>query len=275
MKNIALFILCAFLACGCAGNGFSRFYSGQTLEQIQAYPRYIAENDVTVKRVQLESAINNSDAIINKMFENGYANIGYAAWEGPANEGDAEAISQAKKVGASYVLWGASYNRTDSGVMPVTTYNPGDTTTTYHAGTVYSPSGSGQYYGTSTTYNPGTVSTNYVPYSVNKYDYLGIFFIKIKPGKLGVKLDSPGDEYKKKFDTNSGAKISAVMLNGNGAKANLMRGDIIMSVNGTPFDPTRDMDWRVGEDNVLQIYRDGKIITKNIFLDDGNSVKNN
>lgn len=275
MKNIALLILCAFLACGCAGNGFSKFYSGQTREQVLAYPRYIAEDDIKLSRISVESVVADPDATINKMFENGYAQIGYAEWEGPVDEGDAEAKAQAKKVGASYVLWGANYLRTDSGVMPVTRYNPGDTTTTYHAGTVLSPAGSGQYYGTSTTYNPGTVSTDYVPYSVNKYNYLGIFFIKIKPGKLGVKLDDPGDEYKKKFDSNSGAKVSAVMHNGRGAKANIMRGDIIMSVNGTPYDPAHDTSWRVGEDNVLQIYRDGKIITKNIFLDDGNSVKSN
>lgn len=267
MKKFVLLALCFIGIGGCVGNGFSQYYGGQALEQVQAIPGYVAENGITVRRTSFESLANEPNAVMNKMFEKGYVPVGFASWEGPSGVDDDAAKAQAQKIGASYVVWGTSYSRTDSGVRPVTTYNPGSKSTTYHSGAVVAGNNSAQYYGQSTTYNSGTYSTNYVPYSVNKFKYLGVFFVKIMPGRLGAKLDDPGEEYKKKFDTSSGAKVVSVMSNGRGARANIMPGDIIMSVNGVPFERPQGSNWQSGKENILQIWRDGNTLTKSIFLE--------
>lgn len=262
MKNLALLICCVSFLAGCAGNGFSRFYTGQSLAELQAEPAYVPEATVQVKKLPDAPP----DVIFNKMFSLGYFPVGSSEWEGPADEGDSEAVTQAKKVGASLVVWGVNYSHTASGTMPVTTYNPGGVATTYHSGTVFSGGGSGQYSGTSTTYNPGTFSTNYVPYSVDLYNYVAVFFARFRPGVLGVKLDPPTIEYKKQFDTGTGALVLAVVDGWRASKANILPGDIIMSVNGINFTESFD-DWKYGEENTVQVYRDGKTLTKKIFLE--------
>lgn len=263
MKNLALLIFCFSLLSGCATSGFSQFYDGRSIENLQAEPRYIPEETVQVKRLPDEPL----DTIFAKMYALRYFPVGSSEWEGPAGANDSEAIAQAKKIGASLVMWGSNYSHTASGVMPVTTYNPGGVSTTYHSGTVFSGGGSGQYSGTSTTYNPGTSSTNYVPYSVDRYNYVAIFFARFKPDLLGIKFDfTPPIEYKKQFDTNTGALVLGVVDGWRASKANILPGDIIMSVNGVNFTESFE-GWKYGEENTVQVYRDGKTLTKKIFLE--------
>lgn len=263
MKNLALLIFCFSLLSGCATSGFSQYYDGQTIEHLQADPAYTPETTVQVRRLPDEPI----GAIFAKMCASQYLPVGSSEWEGPAGASDSEAVAQAKKVGASLVMWRANYSHTASGAMPVTTYNPGGVATTYHSGTVLSGGGSGQYSGTSTTYNPGTFSTNYVPYSVDRYNYVAIFFARFKPGLLGATLDFdlPVD-YKKQFDTTAGALVLGVVDGWRASKANILPGDIIMSVNGVNFTDSFD-DWKYGEENTVQVYRDGKTLTKKIFLE--------
>ena len=263
MKNLALLAFCVFILSGCAASGFSQFYDGRTIEYLQADPAYIPETTVQVRRLPDEPL----DTIFSKMYATQYLPVGSSEWEGAAGANDSAAIAQAKKIGASLVMWGANYSHTASGVAPVTTYSPGGVATTYHSGTVFAGGGSGQYSGTSTTYNPGTFSTNYVPYSVDRYNYVAIFFAKFKPGLLGAKLDfTPPIEYKKQFDTSTGALVLGVVDGWRASKANILPGDTIMSVNGINFTESFD-DWKYGEENTVQVYRDGKTLTKKIFLE--------
>lgn len=262
-RTLAVLILTMMLG-GCAGNGFTAFYSGMTLEQVHADPWFVPDSLPLVARLPDKPA----DDVMNEMFAKGYTPIGTSKWEGPDSEGNEEAADQARKIGAAYVLWRSDYSHTRQGAMPITTYNPGGTSTTYHSGNVYSGGANGNYSGTSTTYHPGTTTTNYVPYSVDRYKYTAIFFAKFKPGILGVKLDDPGTDYKRKFDTQSGAIIKAVMNNGRAFQANIFPGDIIMSANGMPYklEPAFAA-WKFGVENVVRIYRDGQIIEKKIFIE--------
>lgn len=270
MKRTFLLCLCTFLLMGCAGNNFSKFYTGMTKEQVLAGPQYVPEPHVKVSRLP------NKDAreIVAEMFAEGYHPVGASEWEGPSNNGDSHAIAQAKKIGASCVLWTANYSRTTSGVTPITTYNPGTTSTTHHSGNVSSRRNFVNYRGTTTTHNSGTYETNYVPYSVEKYHYLAVYFAKIKPGKLGVKVADPGDEYKKKFDTNSGALVEGIVKGGGAFNAGILIGDIIMSINDVPyFHNKTDIEWNYDKPNLIKIFRDGEIIEKKFIVNTVSSSK--
>jgi len=249
---------------GCAGNSFTKYYTGKTLDQVQALG-VITCQEPEIRGMPSE----NPEAVVNQMFYEGFAIIGTSAWEGPGNQGNNEAVAQAKKVGACLVFWKANYSHTDQGVMPIMTYTPGGTSTTIHSGTVYSGGSTGMYSGTSTTYNPGTTSTEYVPYSVNRYNYQAVYFARVAndPQSLMIMTQAPPDSYMRETDSRAGVLVAAVMKDGNAYKANIFPGDIIMTINGQQAN--HDVSTRTlmkPGDNELKIYRDGKIVTKTVNI---------
>lgn len=269
MKNFIKLIIsltfCTIFLSGCIhSNGFTKFYDGMTANDLYGDPNYIH-----IETPQVAILPNKPlEQVVKDMFIEGYGLIGQSIWEGPGDNDDKDALKQARDVGAALVLWRADYSHTDQGAVPITTYNPGSTSTTYHSGTIFAGGTMGSFGGTSTTYNPGSTSTSYVPFSVNRYDYTALFFIKFKSGILGLWLDEPGSAYQRKFDTNSGGLVVAVRKDGRAYKANIFQGDIIMSVNGIPYKYDQEFkDWKYNQENSIKIYRDGKIIEKKIFVE--------
>ncbi|MCL1981359.1 MAG: PDZ domain-containing protein [Proteobacteria bacterium] len=267
MKKLHIIISAAALMMltGCAGNAFTNFYTGKTLEQVQA-----AGGIQTCQSPEIRSMPPGEPKDVgNRMYTEGFRPIGTSAWEGPGNQGNDEALAQGKNVGACLVLWKADYSHTRQESIPITTYTPGGTSTTIHTGNVYSGSSTGSYSGISTTYNPGTASTQYIPYSVNRYNYLAVYFARLvnDPQKLMIKIESPPDSYMRETDSRSGGLVTAVMKDGNAYKANIFPGDIIMTINGQPTDPDVSTQTLMKPGaNELKIYRDGKVITKNINI---------
>lgn len=257
MNRVVFLLALAVMLGGCARNGFTTFYTGQAFKQVQASGVMETCQSPEVRALPLRSP----QDIGNMMYSNGFVPIGTSAWEGPASEGDAEALIQGKKVGACLVLWKADYSHTRQGSMPMSVYTPGGTSTTMHSGTVYSGGASGMYSGTSTTYNQGTVSTQYIPYSVNRYDYLAVYFVRIvnDPQALMIKVSSLTDAYMRATDSRNGGLVTAVMKDGNAYKANIFPGDVIMSINDEAYTP---LAFLTPGSNELKIWRDGKIITK-------------
>jgi len=96
--------------------------------------------------------------------------LGQSSFVSATGEGDSQAISAARTVGADYVVWNSEYQGTtsSSGVIPITT--PTTTTTHYSgysSGNVYGQGGylgsySANSYGTATSYGS---TTNYIPYN--------------------------------------------------------------------------------------------------------------
>jgi hypothetical protein len=253
------------LLSGCAGNGFSSFYIGQTREQVQASPFIETCSAPEIRTLPT----GDPKAIANSMYAEGFAPIGTSAWDGPGDQGHKEAFAQGQNVGACVVMWKADYTHTRQESMPISTYTPGGVSTTTHTGTVYSGGASGTYSGTSTTYNPGTMSTQYVPYSVNRYDYLAVYFARIVNNlqALMIKVVEPPESYMRATDSRSGVLVTATLRGGNAFRANIFPGDIIMTINGKDCAPdTPEQSLLKPGDNELKIYRDGKIITKTVNI---------
>src|ERR1019366_2280753 len=102
--------------------------------------------------------------------EDGYVYIGASSFYGPANRSNqAQAVEQAKKVGAAIVLFKSDYMDTQSGVIPYTVANPAVVSTINTSGTVNSNGsngyGTGNYSSTGTITTPGGYSTYAIPYS--------------------------------------------------------------------------------------------------------------
>ena len=255
MKKALLLFLGAVLLCGCVKSGVQEFYTpvplpsshvGNTVPcnspQVFGFPNGVASSDIGLF-----------------MFEDGYIEIGNASWNGAEENVEAEAIKKGAEVGACIVLINTEYTGAHQSVIPVTNYNPGTTST------VYATNG-----GTATIYNPGTTSTNYIPHSVSRFNYEAVFFAKLKeqPHLLGVTTRLPPESYMQLTDSRTGILVVAVRKNSVAYKANIFKGDIISKVNGTPctFTYGKIEQLKNNSENELEIYRNGKYITKKVTL---------
>ncbi|MBQ4076834.1 MAG: hypothetical protein IJD65_04055 [Mailhella sp.] len=248
MKKILLFLIPVLLS-GCLSNGFSKFYHGKTLEETQACT-WLEPIQIPEVRHMPNLPL---DDILNQMYTEGFAITGYAAWEGPNDEGDQEALEQAAKVGAALVLWRADYTHTKHGSTTHTTYHPGKTI----------------YTGSSFVHIAGTTSTHTTPYSVDRYSYDAIFFGKLTntPDYFRARIVEPPISFFRAMDKRIGGLVTAVMKDSIVYQANIFPGDIILKINDTTF--THEIPaislMHAGE-NTLTIWRDGKEIIKTIFL---------
>lgn len=247
MKKILIALLPLFLT-GCLSSGFTKFYHGKTLEEAQACS-YLEPNQQAVVRSMPDRPL---DEVLDLMYTEGFVITGYASWEGPYDDGDKEALAQAKKVGAALVLWRADYSHTKHGSSTYTTYTPGKTI----------------YTGNSTVYIPGTSSTHTTPYSVDRYSYDAIFFGKLTNDRntFRARIAEPPISFFRIMDNRIGGLVTAVMKDSTVYDANIFPGDIILKINDTPF--THEIpaiSLMQAGNNVLTIWRDGKEITKTIF----------
>ena len=248
MKKI-LFFLIPILLSGCLSSGFSKFYHGKTLEETQACT-WLEPIQIPEVRHMPDLPL---DDILNQMYTEGFAITGYAAWEGPNDEGDQEALEQAAKVGAALVLWRADYSHTKHGSTAHTTYHPGRTI----------------YNGLSTVYIPGTSSTYTTPYSVDRYSYDAIFFGKLTntSDTFRARIVEPPMSFFRTMDKRIGGLVAAVMKDSVVYHANIFPGDIILKINGTIFThETPAISLMHGGDNIVTIWRDGKELTKTLFF---------
>jgi serine protease Do len=196
-KFITLIIAFALLS-GCANN-YEKFYVENTspIDQRLIIP--------TVGEPEIFSGSNNKDHDYIRMAEDGYFLKGHSGFHATGGATRANLIAQAKKVGASKVIYYSKYMSTESGTTSLTLPN---TQTTYHSGGVstYGAGGSGygSYSGTSTTY--GTQTTQ-IPYTRHRYEYLATYWVKIKMPVLGVQARNPNPDERADAGTNKGATL--------------------------------------------------------------------
>lgn len=268
-KLLHLFTLCLLVLTfsGCAKNGFTEFYHPiYTQEEIQESSSYVETcTEATVRSIPTGESMKTTQF---NMFEKGYVIIGYSLFSSTNTHGEKEARVQGKKVGACIILIGKEYKNTENTTIAMPSYTPGSTSTTTHYGTVNSGGSYGNYQGSSTTQTYGTSSTQYVPVSMNRFSYIGSFFIKIKnnPQSLRILTNEAPASYMQLTDSRNGILIDAVMINGAAYKANIFAGDIIVSINGKECDNNSDLTklLKNGSNNEIIIYRNGETITKNI-----------
>ena len=152
--------------------------------------------------------------------------------------------------------------------MPITTPT---TSTTYNSRTVsaYGSGGyaNGMYSGTSTTYD---TQTTYIPYSVDRYEQAALFFKPLARIGLGVKLGLLSDADKQRLQSNKGMLVEAVRKGSPAFAADILPGDIVISIGGKP---TYDLDSTKaaviaarGHEADYVLFRQSKLLTKKITV---------
>ncbi len=237
--------------CGCA-SGYSQFY--------QAYPnaQQIAERRVAPAPPKPASERAGGD--INEVFatylRRGYGAIGFSSFNSGMDESDASAMAQGAKVGADLVvIIDPNHTETRTASVPITT----PTTSTSHttgSATAYGAGGSATAYGNSTTTTYGS-QTNYVPITVNRYDYGAIYFVKTRPS-FGAYFRDLNDDERRQLQTNKGTVISLIVDGSPAYDSDVLVGDVIVAVNGKAVN---------GIDGLMGLIKEnrGKVVTVSIL----------
>jgi len=258
---LSMFLLLALSACV---NNFDKYYIAQgTLPT----PYNSLPPSSEIKLISVSQ--NEWQETYYKILENGYLQIGASSFNGELGN-EAQLQTVAKKVGAELVIYSQTMTDKESKTFALSTP---DTQTTYHSGSFndYSSSYSPTYYsGTSTTY---TKKTTYIPYTVTNYDQGAMFFVKKRPGGLGVYVRDLTKEQRKKINSNMGAFVTIVMKDSSAFRANIMQDDILLGIRNVPIKDAQHFieitKKEIGKKKVpITFWRDGEVYTLYVDIDD-------
>jgi hypothetical protein len=277
VKNTLLIVFAALFG-GCLTqrpipNGFAMFYQDNIqsmrpeIRQRLLPPSGQPQIDVVpLPKVQDEAM---------RFIEQGFIEIGIASFSGPAGT-RAQAIEQAEKVGAEFVIVGSEYSRTAQGVLPSLSVQPGQTYTTQEHGTVTAntfPGGNfgyGSYSGTATTTTLPTFQTQYTPYQIPIYSQIALFWGRSKPGIFGAQFAPIPGDVRAKLERNTGAFVAAIVEGSPAFKANVIRGDIIIQFGNIPVATVQDLldalPSYAGQKVAVTIVRDTKTLILEVQL---------
>lgn len=261
-----LFLLVAsvFIMGGCA-SPYAKFYK----DNIGGID--VTKNPNVIQSKEPPQLINGSGLLEDeyRMVEGGYLGIGYSSFNA-SNVSDAQAIQQAKKVHAHTVIIYKTYTNTRSGSVPFT--SPDYTTTTNsYSGNVYGYGGSASYSGRGTSTTRGT-KTTYIPYSVNRFDYMATYWVKTDINKysLGVRVGDLTEEQKQSFGSNKGVSVQVVIKGTPAYHEDIMRGDVLKRINEEEIYDVKDFSKKIelhkGQKVKLTIIRNGEEIIKPVEL---------
>lgn len=262
MKKLYIFILVATAISSCASNPYKEFYFDQA-------GGVDLKNDIRVAKVSTSPELiygTNVEKDSLAMAEKGYMRVGYSSFNA-ANIDQRLALEQAKAIGAHVVVIYSQYTKTESGVMPITTPTTQTSHTSVNA-TAFGNNGrwaTANANGTTTTY--GT-QTQYVPYSVDRYDHFAEYWVKSKPPVFGVYVKDLSADKRRDLASNKGVEITAVIMGSPAFKADILIGDVIRKIGPHEIYSQKEfnevMPQMQGKKASIVLIRNGKTITKEI-----------
>lgn len=254
MKLMGWAVVCALAmaASGCTGNAYTQFYEPTNYGGSVAHPlRYSGQ-------VQVQQSSGDLAKDEAAMYEDNYGLIGTAEFSGPMQDTD-DAVRQAGQIGASHVIIASEYEETRTGTYTMTS----PTTSTTNFGGM---AGSTPYSGTATTYGTQTTA---IPYSVNRYGQRAYFFAPLSREGLGGMAFEVPSELKQQTGTNSGVWIGAIRKGSPAYDADIVPGDIILTVAEKPITQAGFQDTIrsvIGKPAEFVIWRRGERLTKTITI---------
>jgi len=260
LLHLTLIFSASIFIIGCQSNPYKDFYkpNNQTaLIPKVSLPKDKAPEWVSVKDLSLDT--------VKPYLRDGYMIVGQSGFE--ASEVDHnQALLHAKDVGASLVLLGKQYLRTNRSSVPL--FMPNNSTS-FHSGSVYGTGGSANYMGTTNTFGS---SMMVMPTSHNRYDYGALYLAKIdRPPAFGAHFQDLSDAQRKAVESNKGVSLTIVNNKGGAFDADLLEGDILLTANGEVIE---NVKWFVtflgkqkkGDQIELSILRDGSSLKKTVVM---------
>ncbi len=106
--------------------------------------------------------------------------------------------------------------------------------------------------------------------TVRRADYYAGYWVKAKPPIIGVNVIPLSAEQHRAIGTNSGVLVRVVVIDSPAFKADIFKGDYLMTIGGDPVTSVEDFKSaaraHAGALVDVQILRDGQRITKQVKL---------
>jgi C-terminal processing protease CtpA/Prc len=204
-----------------------------------------------------------------KMFERGYIMIGFSKFDGPDEDVNL-AIKQAKAAGADIVLVQKKFSKTLTETVTFTEFPPDETTTIRENADVVGEKGVRRIERRTEVRTSRGPETVYVPKQVNYFEHSATFWRKMERPVFGAFVQELSDEQKQKLETNHGLVIRAIMADSPAHQADVLKGDIILKVDGVQVPSVRkfyeDLESKAGKQVELLILRGEKASTRKVTL---------
>jgi membrane-associated protease RseP (regulator of RpoE activity) len=253
----------AALLGGCMANGYAKFYTPNAS---------ITADDIAARRLAPApddpELVHGDDPKVDvpAAQADGYLIVGASSFHGP-QASDANAVAQAKVVGADRVLVFGKYMGTSQSVVPITTPTTQTSFTTGSAN-VFGSGGMATAFGSATTTSYGT-QTNYIPVSIDRYDYLAVYLVKVRY-LLGANFRNLTNEEAQAAGTVNGVTIVNVVHGSPAADVGLLPGDSIIIADGKAVIDGKQLNeflmGRQGRSISFTIIRSGKKLSKTVNL---------
>lgn len=264
-----LAVVCGFIVGGCA-TGYSDAYqpAGNLTQGGLPLDRAGSPSAPEVHRTAKPGSEQASQALVDSYARRGYALIGTAFFNSGNDEDEANAVKQARKVGADLVVvFNPKYTGTVTSTIPITT----PTTTTARirsTSTAHGLDGTVRVHGTETVTLHGT-TTILQPVSVDRQDFGALFFAK-RRWPFGAMWRDLNDEERQSLGRNRGAVARVVVDDSPAYAADVVPGDIVVSVDGVPVSNAESMmpliQSKAGGRVRVEIVRKGRSLTKDVQL---------
>ncbi|GGX47322.1 PDZ domain-containing protein [Undibacterium squillarum] len=264
MRAVLVSLLVVALA-GCA-NGYQQFYKpypGVTPEVLAKIRKGPPPQMPGVNYVATMDA-----AVFEAYGKKGYVPAGYSSFNSGQRQADSLAIEQGRAIGADLVvIVNPKYTGTVTTSIPITT--PTISTSTYSGTTtVIGTKGTANAYGNGVITTYGS-QTNYIPIAIHREDYGAVYFIK-RQYSLGANFRDLNDSERNTLQTNKGIVITLIVDDTPAFNADILKGDIITSLNGEPITSVEalrvSLAAKVGQKITLSILRGSSKIEKVIQL---------
>lgn len=227
MRLLITLCLALTLSSVASANNWEKFYKPASAGSIPIIP--------SEQPAEFMDFTGSPEATVDAMWRKGYALIGYSSFNSP-NPNTKDALRFAAKLKARYVALDTSLTSSSVINMPITTPT---TSTTYSSGnaSIYGSGGhaSGTYSGTSTTYGS---ETSYIPIVNNRFDKFAAYFGSVEPKGLGILFRQPTSNEIQAFETRRALIVRAVREGSPADTANVLDGDVLLSINGQGAEPS-------------------------------------
>ena len=266
LARAALVALATLSLVGCE-NGYSKFFvraTGATPEAVAAMRSGPAPAVPALERTDQAPK-----AVIEAYARHGYGMIGYSSFTSGRNASEDGAIKQGQAVGADLVVvMSPKYAGSVTTSVPITTPTSQTSYTTGTATAYGSNGGSATAYGNATTTTYGS-RTSYIPMTINREQFGAIYLVKTKY-IFGASWRELTNAERQQIQSNSGLYVTNIIDDSPAFNANVLVGDIILTINGQPIgsqeQAVKTFRTLKGQTVELSLERGGHVIQKSVTL---------
>lgn len=251
---------------GCA-SGYKQYYKSAPQEALDLADSRRSGPPTAMPAVERANSSANAQEYVKGYMKRSYMLIGQSFFYSGHNESEEAAIQQGRDVRADLILiFNPKYAGSVTSSVPISVPT---TTRTYSSGsaTAYGSSGgSVTAYGSGASTTYGT-TTNYVPVTVDRHDYGALYFVKMR-ASFGAVTRELSDTERQALQSNKGAVIDIIIDDSPAFNADLLVGDVIVSVDGVIVSNTKAfydlLKERSGKRVSLVLLRQGNRIEKQV-----------